>query len=110
MSDKWDHDDNGILLPWLLRGVFEMKGGVIGRTVLMTKVVEYIKMKNYWGNEKELEKYLRIDAGDSFRRNLYRITRWMIDQGLLRPHTGFNEVSITRQGIGMINRHFPELE
>jgi hypothetical protein len=34
----------------------------------------------------------------------------MIDQGLLRPHTGFNEVSITRQGIGMINRHFPELE
>jgi hypothetical protein len=110
VSDKWDHDDNEILLPWLLRGIYEMKGGVIGRTVFMTKVVEYIKMKNYWGNEKELEKYLRIDAGDSFRRNLYRITRWMIDQGLLRPHTGFNEVSITRQGIGMISRHFPELE
>ena len=86
-----------------------MKGGVIGRTVLMTKVVEYIKMKNYWGNQVELEKYLRIDAGDSYRRNLYRITRWMIDQRLLRPHTGFNEVSITRQGISMISRHFPEL-
>jgi hypothetical protein len=110
MSDKWDHDDNQTLLPWLLRGIYEMKGGVIGRTVLMTKVVEYIKMKNYWGNEKELEKYLRIDAGDSYRRNLYRITRWMTDQGLLRPHTGFNEVSITRQGINMISRRFPELQ
>jgi len=76
----------------------------------MTKVVEYIKMKNYWGNEKELEKYLRIDAGDSYRRNLYKISRWMIDQGLLRPHTGFNEVSITRQGISMIIRRFPELQ
>ena len=110
MSDKWDHDDNETLLPWLMRGIYEMKGGVIGRTVLMTKVVEYIKMKNYWGNEKELEKYLRINAGDSYRRNLYRITRWMIDQGLLRPHTGFIEVSITRQGISMINRRFPELQ
>lgn len=109
MSDKWDHDDNETLLPWLLRGIYEMRGGVIGRTVLMTKVVEYIKMKDYWGNQKELEKYLRIDAGDSYRRNLYRITRWMIDQRLLRPHTGFNEVSITRQGINMISRHFPEL-
>ncbi|HEU4604738.1 MAG TPA: hypothetical protein VFS46_00715 [Nitrososphaera sp.] len=110
MPDKWDHNDNEALLPWLLRGIYEMKGGVIGRTVLMTKVVEYIKMKNYWGNEKELGKYLRIDAGDSYRRNLYRITRWMVDRGLLRPHAGFNEVSITRQGISMIGRHFPELQ
>ncbi len=86
-----------------------MKGGVIGRTAVMTKVVEYVRTKNYWGNEKELEKYLRIDAGDSYRRNLYRITRWMIDRGLLRPHNGFNEVSITREGISMINRQFPEL-
>ena len=65
MSDKWDHDDNETLLPWLLRGIYEMRGGVIGRTVLMTKVVEYIKMKDYWGNKKEMEKYLRIDAGSS---------------------------------------------
>jgi hypothetical protein len=110
VSNKWDYDDNEILLPWLLRGIYEMRGGVIGRTVLMTKVIEYIKMKEYWGNEMELEKYLRIDAGDSYRRNLYRITRWMIDQGLLRPHTGFSVVSITRQGINMINRRFPELQ
>ena len=82
MPDKWEHDDNEALLPWFLRGIYEMKGGIIGRTVLMTKVVEYIKMKNYWGNEKELEKYLRIDAGDSYRRDLYRITRWMVDRGL----------------------------
>lgn len=109
MSDTWDHDDNEILLPWLMRGIYEMKGGVIGRTVLMTKVVEYIQLKKYWGNEKELEKYLRINAGDSYRRNLYRITRWMIDQGLLRPHTGSNEVSITRQGIARVTKRFPEL-
>jgi hypothetical protein len=109
MSDTWDHDDNEILLPWLMRGIYEMKGGVIGRTVLMTKVVEYIQLKKYWGNEKELEKYLRINAGDDYRRNLYRITRWMIDQGLLRPHTGFNEVSITRQGIARVTKRFPEL-
>jgi hypothetical protein len=105
----WDHKDNEILLPWLMRGIYEMRGGVIGRTVLMTKVIEYIKLKQYWGNEKELEKYLRINAGDSYRRNLYRITRWMIDQGLLRPHGGFNEVSITRQGIDMVGRRFPDL-
>jgi hypothetical protein len=86
-----------------------MKGGV-GRTVLMTSVVEYIKTKNYWGNGSELEKYLRINAGDSYRRNLYKITRWMVDRGFLRPHTGFNEVSITRQGINMIVKHFPELQ
>lgn len=106
----WDHDDNEILWPWLLRGIYEMKGGVIGRSVLMTKVVEYIKMKNYWDKEKELAKYLRISAGDSYRRNLYKITRWMLDQGFLRPHSGFNEVSITRQGITMIGKRFPELE
>jgi len=110
VPDNWDNDDNEVLLPWLLRGIYEMKGGVIGRNVLMTKVVEYVKMKNYWGNEKELGKYLRIDAGDSYRRNLYRITRWMVARGLLRPHAGFNEVSITRQGISMIGRLFPELQ
>lgn len=109
MSDRWNHDDNDILCPWLLRGIYEMKGGVIGRTVLMTKVVDYIKIKKYWGKENELSKYLRISAGDSYRRNLYKITRWMIDQGLLRPHEGFNEVSITRQGINQIGRRFPEL-
>ena len=49
----------------------------------MTKVAEYIKMKNYCGNKKELEKFLMAGAGDSYRRNLYRITRWMIDQGFL---------------------------
>lgn len=49
---------------------YMMKGGIVGRTVLITKVIEYIKMKNYWGNERELEKYLRINAGDSYRRNL----------------------------------------
>lgn len=109
MSDKWDYGDNDILCPWLLRGIYEMKGGVIGRTVLMTKVVDYIKIRNYWGKETELSKYLRISAGDSYRRNLYKITRWMVDQGLLRPHVGFNEVSITRQGINKIGRCFPEL-
>ncbi len=109
VSDKWDHNDNETLWPWLLRGIYEMKGGVIGRTVIMTQVIEYIKMKHYWGNERELEKYFRIAAGDSYRRNLYRITRWMIDQGFLRPHASFVEVSITRQGINMISRRFPEL-
>jgi len=87
-----------------------MKGGVIGRTALMTNVVDYIKTKNYWGKENELSKYLRISAGDSYRRNLYKITRWMIDQGFLKPHAGFSEVSITRQGINMIGKRFPELE
>jgi len=87
-----------------------MKGGVIGRTVIMQKVIEYVKIKNYWGNEKVLEKYLKYDAGESYKRNLYKITRWMIDQGLLRPHAGFHEVSITRKGINMITRRFPELE
>ena len=110
MSDRWSHDDNEILWPWLLRGIYEMKGGVIGRTVLMTNVVDYIKTKNYWGKENELSKYLRISAGDSYRRNLYKITRWMIDQGFLKPHAGFSEVSITRQGINMIGKRFPELE
>jgi len=76
----------------------------------MTNVVAYIKTKNYLGKENELSKYLRISAGDSYRHNLYKITRWMIDQGFLRPHAGFNEVSITRQGINMIGKRFPELE
>jgi len=110
MSDRWNHDDNEILWPWLLRGIYEMKGGVIGRTALMTNVVDYIKTKNYWGKENELSKYLGISAGDSYRHNLYKITRWMIDQGFLRPRAGFNEVSITRQGINMIGKRFPELE
>ena len=110
MSDRWNHEDDENLWPWLLRGIYEMKGGVVGRTVLMTNVIEYIKMKNYWCNERELEKYLCINAGDSYRRNLHKITRWMIDRGRLRPHTGFNEVSITRQGINMIGRRFPELQ
>lgn len=110
VSDRWSPEDKETLWPWLLRGIYEMKGGVVGRTVLMTNVVEYIKKKNYWGNEQELEKYLRINAGDSYRRNLYKITRWMVDRGLLRPHAGFNEVSITRQGINMLGRRFPELE
>ena len=110
MSDRWSHDDNEILWPWLLRGIYEMKGGVIGRTALMTNVADYMKTKNYWGKENELSKYLRISAVDSYRRNLYKITRWMIDQGFLRPHAGFNEVSITRQGINMIGKRFPELE
>ena len=82
----------------------------MGRTVLMTNVVEYIKAKNYWGNELELEKYLRINAGDSYRRNLYKITRWMIDRGFLRNHADFHEVSITRQGINMLGKHFPEFQ
>jgi hypothetical protein len=110
MQDLWDHSDNEILLPWLMRAIYEMKGGVIGRTVPMTKVIEYIQLKKYWGNKNELEKYLRINAGDSFKRNLYRITRWMIDQGLLRPHGGFSEVSITRRGIDLVLKHFPDLE
>ena len=110
MQDLWGHNDNEILLPWLMRGIYEMKGGVIGRTVPMTKVIEYIQSKKYWGNENKLEKYLRINAGDSYRRNLYRITRWMIDQGFLRPHGGFSEVSITKQGINLVIKHFPDLE
>jgi hypothetical protein len=110
VSDRWSPEDNEILWPWLLRGIYEMKGGVVGRTVLMTNVVEYIKKKNYWGNERELEKYLRINAGDSYRHNLYKITRWMVDRDFLRPHAGFNEVSITRQGINMLGKRFPELQ
>ncbi len=110
VSDRWDHKDNDILWPWLLRGIYEMKGGVVGRTVLMADVVDYIKTKNYWDNGQELEKYLRINAGDSYRRNLYKITRWMIDRGFLRPHADFHEVSITRQGINMISKRFPELQ
>jgi hypothetical protein len=110
VSDKWDHNDSEILWPWLLRGVYEMKGGVIGRMVHMTNVVEYIKAKDYWNNEKDLGKYLRINAGDSYKRNIYRITRWMVDQGLLRPHASFVEVSITRKGISMVIKRFPELE
>lgn len=110
MSDRWSPEDNETLWPWLLRGIYEMKGGVVGRAVLMTSVVEYIKKKDYWGNGPELEKYLRINAGDSYRRNLYRITRWMIDRGFLRNHTDFHEVSITRQGINMLCKHFPELQ
>ena len=110
MSDRWSPKDDEILWPWLLRGIYEMKGGVVGRTALMTSVVEYIKKKNYWRNEQELEKYLRINAGDNYRRNLYKITRWLIDRGFLRPHTGFNEVSITRQGINMLGKRFPELQ
>lgn len=108
--DRWDHEDNEILWPWILRGIYEMKGGVVGRTALMTKVIEYVKTKNYWGNSRELEKYLCINAGDSYRHNLYKITRWMIDRGLLRAHADFNEVSITRDGINMIGKHFPELQ
>lgn len=107
--EKWDHEDNELLWPWLLRGIYEMNGGVIGRTVFMTKVVEYIKMKNYWGNSQELEKYLRINAGDSYKRNLYKITRWMVERDFLKSHSDFNEVSITRQGINMIGKRFPEL-
>lgn len=110
VSDRWSPEDNETLWPWLLRGIYEMKGGVIGRTVFMTKVVEYIKSKNYWGNEQELKKYLRINAGESYRRNLYKITRWMIDRGFLRNHADFHEVSITRQGIDMLGRRFPELQ
>ena|SRR5438105_9211705 len=110
MADRWDSNDHDIIWPWLLRGVYEMKGGVIGRTVLMTKVVEYIKLKDYWGQEEILAKYLRISAGNSYRHNLYKITRWMIDRGFLRPHSGFDEVSITRQGINILSKHFPEIE
>lgn len=110
VSDRWSPEDNETLWPWLLRGIYEMKGGVIGRTVFMTKVVEYIKSKNYWGNEQELKKYLRINAGESYRRNLYKITRWMIDRGFLRNHADFHEVSITRQGIDMLGRRFPALQ
>jgi hypothetical protein len=109
LTDKWDHEDNETLWPWLLRGIYEMKGGVVGRTVVMTKVVEYIKAKNYWGNERELEKYLHINAGDGYRRNLYKITRWMIDRDLLKSHEDFSNVSITRLGINMAGKHFPEL-
>jgi hypothetical protein len=110
VSDKWDHNDNDILGPWLLRAIYEMKGGVIGRTAHMTRVVDYIKTKNYWGNEKDIGKYLGINAGDSYKRNIYRITRWMVDQELLRPHDSFAEVSITRKGIIMVIKRFPELE
>lgn len=110
VSERWDHNDNEILWPWLLRGIYEMKGGVIGRMVHMSKVVDYIKTKNYWGNEKDLERYLRINAGDSYKRNIYKITRWMVDQGLLRPHESFVEVSITRKGIIVVTKRFPELE
>jgi hypothetical protein len=110
VSDNWDYEDTQVLWPWLLRGVYQMKGGVIGRTVQMPKVFEFIKTQNYWGNEKELEKYYRFTAGEDFKRNVYRITRWMIDKELLRPHASFVEVSITRQGINMINKCFPELE
>jgi hypothetical protein len=108
-QELWDHKDNEIIWPWLLRGMYEMRGGVVGRTALMTKVVEYVKTKDYWGNGQELEKYLRINAGDSYRRNLYRIARWMIDRGFLRAHSDFNEVSITRLGISTIGQRFPEL-
>lgn len=110
MSDLWDHEDFQTLLPWLLRGVYEMKGGVIGRTASMPKVFEFIKAQNYWGNEKELEKYFKFAAGESYRRNVYKVTRWIIDQGLLKPHASFTDVSITRQGISMVTRRFPELE
>jgi hypothetical protein len=111
LTEKWDHEDNEILWPWLLRGIYEMKGGAIGRTVLMTKVVEYIKAKNYWGNERELEKYLHINAGDSYRRNVYKITRSMIDRDLLKSHDeDFRKISITRLGINLAGKHFPELQ
>jgi len=109
VSDRWDHKDIEILWPWLLRGLCDMKGGVIGRTTLMTNVVEYVKTNGYWGNGQELEKYLRVNAGDTYRRNLYKITRWMIDRAFLRAHADFNKVSITRQGINMIGKRFPEL-
>ena len=110
MQDRWTSSDHEIIWPWLLRAVYEMKGGVIGRTVIMTKVVDYIKLQNYWGQEEKLAKYLKVSAGDSYRRNLYKITRWMVERELLRSHSDFNQVSITRQGINILGKQFGDIE
>jgi hypothetical protein len=34
----------------------------------------------------------------------------MIERELLRPHSGFDQVSITRQGINILGKQFGDIE